>query len=67
MVQPDGLRVVKGLHYLGCVGFWEESWWIGIVVGVEPEFWATQCGEWIAKRVRSSCGLIASARGLHCF
>jgi hypothetical protein len=39
MVQPDGLRAVKGVHSLGCAGCGEESWWIGTVVGVEPRFW----------------------------
>jgi len=34
MVQPSGMRAVKGVHSLGCAGCGEESWWIGIVVGV---------------------------------
>jgi hypothetical protein len=27
----------------------KESWWIGIVVGVQPGFWVVKCGEWIAR------------------
>jgi hypothetical protein len=48
---------------LGCSGCGEESWRIGIVLGVELEFWVVECGECIAKRDISPCGIIASAQG----
>jgi hypothetical protein len=54
---------VNGLHSLGCAGCGEERWRVGTVVGVEPGFWVVECGVWIARRVRSLCGLIASAQG----
>jgi hypothetical protein len=41
----------------------KESWWIGIVVGVETRFWVVECGEWTTKRAKPPCGLIAPARG----
>jgi len=63
MVQPDGLRSIKGVHSLGCVGCGEESWWIGIVVGVEHGFGATECGECTNIRDKSPCGLIALPQG----
>jgi hypothetical protein len=66
MVQSDGLRAMKGVHSLGCAGCGEESWWIITVVGVEPGFGIAECGECIARRVRSPCGLIASARVACC-
>jgi len=63
MVQPNGLRAVKGVHSLGCAGCGEDSWWIGTVVGVEPVFWVAKCGEWTPKRSKHPFGLIASTWG----
>jgi hypothetical protein len=41
----------------------EESWWIGIVVGVEPRFWDANFGEWTTKRTIPPSRLITSTRG----
>jgi hypothetical protein len=34
-----------------------------LLLELELGFWVVECGEWIAKRARPPCGLIASARG----
>jgi hypothetical protein len=47
---------VKGVHSSGCAGYGEESWWIGTIVGVEPGFWAIECGEWTTKRAKPPQG-----------
>jgi hypothetical protein len=60
MVQPYGLRAVKGVHSLGCASCGGEIWWIGTVVGVEPGFLVVECREWIAKMTSPPCGLRAS-------
>jgi len=60
----QGISCREGGTFLGLCKLWGRElvdW--NCCWRLEPRFWATKCGEWIAKRARSPCGLIPTSWG----